>query len=359
MIQHSIQHSIQHKRSTKKKYKHYQPLNELYWDNFEFRTQSRQHTDDNQCRNIDVEVSVSHHDDNIASNHFHDVKQVLVHKPELGENKQHEEAEDAKGRSNFIQQTETKIADKKSYIKKGRSTKNVAEKQNGFSVSGLVLKGVLPLSEISALYDVLTDLQLIYKMQQNKNLWWVLAVMLISVLSPYLVAYSCGAKLYLNRGIFDKFSTGPNYKKILLLIYLLPAGAFYYIFLDIYFISTKLLYLWPSSLCFLFCKKKEKTDENKTKIAKLVNMSLMDYEGYSKLRSITQLMLESIPQVFLQTLMFFNLIDITGTTVTNLDVIKSLIPAILNVFITLTLLFIESRGFEEPWISYALTSITG
>ena len=72
--------------------------------------------------------------------------------------------------------------------------------------SDILIKGLVPLSGLTSLYDFITDLQLIYKIQENKSLWMVLVLMVVSVMSPYLVAYSCGAQLYLNRGVFDKFA---------------------------------------------------------------------------------------------------------------------------------------------------------
>ena len=157
--------------------------------------------------------------------------------------------------------------------------------------------------------------------------------MVVSVVSPYLVAYSCGAKLYLDRGVFDEFASRSIWYKLLLLIYVLPTGILYYVFLDFYFTLCKAFYLWPTYL-FSLCQKSTSTDKEREKehkqrqinVADVIKMSLMDWEGYGKLRSITQLMLESLPQVIVQLCMFCDIVRISQTSVTQTDILKSLCP---------------------------------
>ena len=225
--------------------------------------------------------------------------------------------------------------------------------------------------------------------------------MVVSVVSPYLVAYSCGAKLYLDRGVFDEFASRSIWYKLLLLIYVLPTGILYYVFLDFYFTLCKAFYLWPTYL-FSLCQKSSSTDklrdvghkQRQIKLAKVIGMSLMNWEGYDKLRSISQLILESSPQSVIQICMFCDIIRISETSVTQTDILKSLIPTMyvylftcssrlnqfggiffgsscsdqsmsllaifrLNMIIQFTLQFVESRGFEEEWISYSLTTMMG
>eukprot|EP01084_Bolivina_argentea_P159140 277190_1 len=294
------------------------------------------------------------------------------------------------------------------------------EKVKGFSIGDFFTKCVLPVTGILALFDMITDIQLMIKVQQNKSLWWVLVIMVISIITPYLIAYSSGAKLVLAKGLFDNFNKKHIAQKFLLILYLSPLGAFYYVLIDLYFIVTKVFYLWPLSVCRLFKNNRndkiyyeptsnnddpeiqhdqtnisthdksvsngdhdpinteniefdmvdpvEASDkdciistlnDNKITVGKYVFMSLMDYEGYSQLRAITQLIFESLPQVFLQFLMYVDVVQISGTTVTDFDVIKSLIPAVLNVIITFALLSIEAKIWGESNIMYCLTSIIG
>eukprot|EP01083_Nonionella_stella_P090515 252843_1 len=227
-----------------------------------------------------------------------------------------------------------------------------------FKYSQLVVKGIQPAAKLLSLFDFATDIYLIYKVQQTPNLIWVLVIMLVSVLSPYLIAYSCGVQLYLNRGVFDKFAVKSIWFRFIMLLYLLPTGILYYIFLDFYFTLANFFYIWPSYTIFCI-HDPTKLQQKEISIAKLVGMSLMDFEGYKKLRTITQLMFETIPQAILQSLMWAGIINLAGSTVSQQDIIMSLVSAGCNMIIQFSKVAIEAKGFDEPIISYSLKCMMG
>merc|ERR1712228_353228 len=83
-------------------------------------------------------------------------------------------------------------------------------------------------SRAMSLLDLITDLVLMYKAQQNQ-LKILTITLFISIFSPYVLSYSSGIKLFIFRKTFDHLQ---GFKKIFLLLYLLPTGFLYFILID-------------------------------------------------------------------------------------------------------------------------------
>eukprot|EP01084_Bolivina_argentea_P085946 155363_1 len=215
---------------------------------------------------------------------------------------------------------------------------------------------IMPISKLLSLYDFATDLVLMYRISQNPNLVFSMIYLSITTVLPYLISYSCGVQLYLNQGTFDKFTTKSCCLKFLILLFLSPFGVLYYIFLDIYFIIFNLLLLWP--LTVFLCFDSTQLDQKRIAITQFVGMSLMDYQGYSTLRSVSRLMFSTIPELIFQTLLYFTIIDSLGSVKPSL-LIQSIAAGSGNLLIQFLKIKIESIGFEESFLNYALKCMIG
>eukprot|EP01083_Nonionella_stella_P216989 779315_1 len=74
-------------------------------------------------------------------------------------------------------------------------------------------------SRISSLLDIITDCILLYKSSINGVQSLTLALFL-SMISPYVLSYSSGIKLFIYRKTFDNLV---GFKNIFLILYLLPS----------------------------------------------------------------------------------------------------------------------------------------
>eukprot|EP01083_Nonionella_stella_P025222 69477_1 len=229
-------------------------------------------------------------------------------------------------------------------------------------VVNFFMKGVKPFQRISAFLDIYSDFVLLYKTSKDPNLIVITCIMLISILSPYLVCYATGIRLYLNRGAFTSATNQPNCcKKALLLLYVIPTGVLWYIFLDVYVDVTGILVLAPYYL-FKVCNSltPEKDLESiKRRIANWIGLTFMNLEGYTRMRSISQLMLESIPQIIIQTMLAFGVIRISNTTITSFDILLSIGSAVINMTSQFAVMKMESIVVRETFLSYALSCMIG
>ena len=84
-----------------------------------------------------------------------------------------------------------------------------------------------------SLIDLITDIILLYKASQvasdNTSMMPFVMCLFVSIVAPYILSYSSGVKLFLNRHTFDDLS---GFKFVLVVLYLLPTGVIYFILLD-------------------------------------------------------------------------------------------------------------------------------
>eukprot|EP01084_Bolivina_argentea_P157796 274960_1 len=91
---------------------------------------------------------------------------------------------------------------------------------------------VMPIISLFGVFDLITDINLLYKIQQDSALILIAILMSLSILAPYLICYASCTRLYLNGGVFDNINNKSIAIKILFFIYFLPFGILYYIILD-------------------------------------------------------------------------------------------------------------------------------
>ena len=66
---------------------------------------------------------------------------------------------------------------------------------------------IVPLIKVISISDFVTDIILLYEMSKDENLIFSMIFLTLTLIGPYLLSYSCGMQIYLNRGTFDRFES--------------------------------------------------------------------------------------------------------------------------------------------------------
>eukprot|EP01084_Bolivina_argentea_P215564 365983_1 len=214
----------------------------------------------------------------------------------------------------------------------------------------MIIESMNVTSRILSILDIYTDSILLYKSTQNQVLLLTL-LLFLSIISPYVLSYSSGVKLFIFRKTFDNLM---GLKKILIILYLLPTGFLYFIFIDI----LDLLYsIWKWILYNICLKSEASLKILEEELAQQLGMDRMNYEGFKRQKTVAQLMFESIPQLIIQTLLLYNLFPVKSSEISNItetDLYRSITFAVLNAVGQFFKLFIESIAVDESFVQYCL-----
>ena len=147
-----------------------------------------------------------------------------------------------------------------------------------------------------SLFDLLTDARLLYLVSRAQALLFSV-ILSVSIISPYIVSYSCGIKLFFINNQYacssSSSSNGKNdnkynkneyvaLKKILMYFGISPFGVFYFIFLDI---LDALFGYYKLLVIFLFGKSEMEMKLLEETMANQLGISRMDYEGIKRQRT--------------------------------------------------------------------------
>lgn len=237
----------------------------------------------------------------------------------------------------------TKQSSKKEISKKKRL---ISRFQSLFSIL------VLPVFSIIGFIDIITDVNLFLLIADDVSLLPLAIIMSLSILSPYLICYASCTRLYLNSGSFDNIGNKNIFiKSFAIACLLLPLGLIHLFLLDVYLLCTTILVSIASLLtCNAF--NKDILRYNKFTMSKFIGMSYMNIEGYKRMRSISQLLMESFPQMVLQFLLFIGVFNLQNTDITPLDIVVSLVSTLSNSTLQVCKTKMESMATQETFLSY-------
>jgi len=93
---------------------------------------------------------------------------------------------------------------------------------------------------------------------------------------------------------------------------------------------------------------------------KFFNMDSMDVKGYRRLRTISQLIFESFPQVIIQAIfLWYAKVYENMSAGSNSEIYASIILAVLHTVIELFYLYLEFSMVKSSFIEYALVCMNG
>ena len=224
-----------------------------------------------------------------------------------------------------------------------------------------------------SILDLFTDIALARQFQKDENeMIYAFVFIVISICAPYLISYSSGVKLFMSRGTFEN-SEGFFY--ILTNLFITPIGVLYFVFID--FVDALLVGVDFISMV-IFGMNENQLKQRQRLWARQIGMDRMAWEGFKRQRVVGQLSFESIPQLILQSLLAFELINLNslrtcddngvaptkscqGSDATFEDdsrlVIFSIITTSCNIIFQMGRLIAESIAVEERIDQYALNCI--
>ena len=209
------------------------------------------------------------------------------------------------------------------------------------------------LTKSLSLVDLITDLLLLRKAARLEYIALTMALFL-SILAPYIISYSSGIKLFLFRRTFDAFR---GFEKWGMVLFVLPTGILYFVLLDLIDIGFQLYRLVGYVLLRKGADDLESAEET---LAAQLGMSMMNYEGVKRQRTVAQLFFETIPQCTVQTLLFLSMLPGSETSqITDRELMVSIGAALVNSLGQTVRLYFESRAVDEKLLEYALNCIVG
>eukprot|EP01083_Nonionella_stella_P169254 573498_1 len=234
---------------------------------------------------------------------------------------------------------------------KARKKKRKHEKRD--RCKRFITQTMTMLSRFASLFDLITDFILLWK-ASSRNVIELTLILSLSIVSPYILSYSSGIKLFIYRKTFDNLV---GFRNIFLILYLLPTGFFYFVLLDLIDI---LLSIWIWFLHNILCRQEQYLKELQEIIAKDLGMDRMNFEGFKRQKSISQILFESIPQVTLQILLELNVIpgkQLAG--IKSIELRISIATAMFNLITQISKLYFESVAVNERFVEYQLNAMMG
>eukprot|EP01083_Nonionella_stella_P242260 845191_1 len=236
-------------------------------------------------------------------------------------------------------------------IATSQSPDQIKKKKARHRCKQFVIQTFAMFARFSSLFDLITDMILLYQASTNHVLL-LTTILFLSILSPYVLSYSSGIKLFIHRKTFDELV---GFKNIFLILYLLPSGFFYFVLLDLIDI---LLSIWIWFLHNILCRTEQYLKQLEEIVAKQLGMDRMNYQGFKRQKAISQILFETVPQTILQILLVFDIIKGKELAqITNLQLQISIISAVFNLIMQLTKLYVESVAVNEFFVEYCLSAM--
>ena len=232
-----------------------------------------------------------------------------------------------------------------------------------------------------SLFDLLTDISLLYLSSEAQFLPLTISL-LLTILLPYILSYSVGIRIRFIHGIDGGSENGKNsavignsllgsanyndynsdtmgFRVLLNYLLIMPFGVLYYVFLDV----LDLVFVYYKGYRIIVVNDDEQRlvllEEILAQQCGLGNR--MNYEGIKRQKSIAQLLFESIPQLIIQTLVVFEVgIFASGSTsVSRNNIYLSMGFAATNALVQGWRIKLEKNAVNETFVKYCVRCLTG
>ena len=212
--------------------------------------------------------------------------------------------------------------------------------------------------EALATADFATDVfVLISLFRVSKQLW--ASIMLMSMLAPYLVAYTAFNSLFQYETTTKKGQK--RCKNLVGLLLLTPLSIALYVIIDItvMVVSSISIVLW-----IITCQKCKPIDISHYTIEKWFKLNTMQLSGYRRCRTLSQLVFETCIQLCLQIRIFIQTSrdgddDLESLNIDGVSLGISVLFAIFHLFFELCVLWIESRAAKMNIAQYGIICLSG
>eukprot|EP01083_Nonionella_stella_P043236 116652_1 len=212
--------------------------------------------------------------------------------------------------------------------------------------------------ESLSMADFITDFLVLKQLFEGGHQWWS-SWMVLMMLSSYLVSFSVVGTLFVNavsafvqdRQLNKQSGCTCRYVLFVLMAILLmtPLNVLYFFIVDCVFMVYVLV---SAMIYFVTCSHVDITDWIDDYVfQKLLGMNRMQIIGYRRLRTLSQLLFETIPQLLLQIHML---------RVSNLDgldaesLIVSILFALLHMLFEGIIIYSDSKACDSSVLEYGL-----
>ncbi|CAK9002460.1 Uncharacterized protein SCF082_LOCUS7350 [Durusdinium trenchii] len=241
------------------------------------------------------------------------------------------------------------------------------DSSNDMSGMKMILQGLVIVLEILSAADLFTDVLLVRWMYLSHHIWWATLSCLMMV-APYLAAFSATLRIGLRNRIFEATDSNGKMQKLYRLrrlagaVCMTPLCVVAFILLDLVY-TIKAATFDVFALVVGLIAPKMKLDVTDGAVSKFLSdhlgLTTMDIEGYRRLRTTTQLLFESFPQIVLQLYILLKSSSEREVEVSDEELIVSLAFALFHLFATCCIVWLEARAAREPVARYTMTCLTG
>eukprot|EP01084_Bolivina_argentea_P218823 371260_1 len=222
--------------------------------------------------------------------------------------------------------------------------------------------------------DLATDFLILLQLYYSSNIWWS-TWMVIFLISPYLVSHGSLVVILQKKLSFNNTEKSCYSFFILFCEFLLmtPLSLLYLFIIDLIFMTFSLLStVWLLSVIVLFaiiCKDVHDASKydirdwvDKIVFENWLNMNRSEIVGYRRLRTLSQLFFETIPQIVLQLRMLW-VIELLGDSNTfeiDLETLGwSLLLAIFHLILEGGMIYLDKLAFKMSFMEYSLECLGG
>ena len=145
------------------------------------------------------------------------------------------------------------------------------------------------LLEVISALDMFFDFLIISKFAKNADVAWF-SLSLCCALAPYVIAYSSLNSYFVYRSVFK----GSKTRNFLGFMFMFPTSMLYFFIFDVFFMIQTII---NDTISLLFSRSVVDTEMFVDSIFTKMGLTLMDSKGYRRLRTLSQLTFESIPQI--------------------------------------------------------------
>lgn len=192
------------------------------------------------------------------------------------------------------------------------------------------------------------------------------------MVSPYVVAYAACMGLLMHNRVFaltDIDGTPRSHRRVRALfsvLYLTPLCLIYFVLVDMLYLVRAVIFDTLALLVIcLSCGRLRVPDCVLSPVSRLLSYTLgltkMEIEGYRRLRTLSQLIFESFPQIFLQmhVVLAYRGRYMRETGITLHEIAASIAFAFFHLAVSLWVLWAEARTTRTSILHYAMICLSG
>lgn len=229
-----------------------------------------------------------------------------------------------------------------------------------------LVQGLMILLELLSSADFVTDILLVRWMYLSHHVWWATLSCLMMV-APYLAAFSATLRISLRNRIFEatdscgRTQSFYRFRQLAAAVCMTPLCVAAFILLDLVY-SIKAATFDILALFIGLVKPGMTLDVTGGFVSKFLSdhlgLTTMDIEGYRRLRTTTQLLFESFPQIVLQLHILLQSSE-REFQVSDEELVVSLAFALFHLLATCYIVWLEAKSAGESFIRYTMTCLTG